>query len=347
MSTQLSVSEVKIRYRDNDVINNISFQVEAGHIACLLGPSGCGKTTLLRAIAGFEPVVSGEIVLGKRKVAAVDFAMPPQQRRVGMVFQDFALYPHLTVEQNVGFGLHKMPADERDLRIEELLNLVKLQEVRKSYPHEISGGQQQRVALIRAMAPRPDILLLDEPFSSMDVELRQSLAIELRSILKQDDATAILVTHDQSEAFAMADEIGVINQGQLAQWGTAHDLYFKPQDQFVAKFIGQSVLLPATPNGTEQLDTALGPVSPDYITGNKGLLQVQLRPRDITFDANSEIKAKVVRRLFLGAEYLYTLQLADGQKILCLSPSNSPYKEDDTVGVRISVQRAPTFAFTQ
>ncbi|OUR65792.1 iron ABC transporter ATP-binding protein [Methylophaga sp. 42_25_T18] len=347
MSTQLSVSEVKIRYRDNDVINNISFQVEAGHIACLLGPSGCGKTTLLRAIAGFEPIVSGEIVLGKRKVAAVDFAMPPQQRRVGMVFQDFALYPHLTVEQNVGFGLHDMPADERALRIEELLNLVKLQAVRKSYPHEISGGQQQRVALIRAMAPRPDILLLDEPFSSMDVELRQSLALELRNILKQDDATAILVTHDQSEAFAMADEIGVINQGQLAQWGTAHDLYFKPQDPFVAKFIGQSVLLPATPNGTEQIDTALGPVLPDYISGSKGLLQVQLRPSDVAFDANSEIKATVVRRLFLGAEYLYTLQLADGQKILCLASSDVSHEEGDTVGVRISAQCAPTFASTQ
>ncbi len=343
MSTQLNVNGVSIRYSDHNAIENISFELQAGRIGCLLGPSGCGKTTMLRAIAGFTPVNNGSITLGDRLVADVNVTMPPEHRRVGMVFQDFALYPHLTVEKNVAFGLNKWSKADRKNRVDELLALVKLDELRHRYPHELSGGQQQRVALIRAMAPKPDILLMDEPFSSMDTELRQSLAWELRHILKQDGATAILVTHDQSEAFAMADDIGVMEHSRLVQWATAKELYFAPKTAFVAKFIGQSVMLYATHKEHGLLDTPLGVAHADYMTSVTQEALVQIRPQDIVIDVASEIKATVVSRLYLGAEYLYTLKLADDQTVLCMAPGHSGYVENDQVGIRLKVARVPTY----
>jgi iron(III) transport system ATP-binding protein len=343
MSTQLNVNDVSIRFADHTVIQHVNFELQAGRIGCLLGPSGCGKTTMLRAIAGFQSVNGGSIILGDRQVADASFTMPPQDRHVGMVFQDFALYPHLNVEQNVAFGLNKWSKKDRAARADELLKLVKLEEMRHRYPHELSGGQQQRVALIRAMAPKPDILLMDEPFSSMDTELRQSLAWELRSILKQDNATAILVTHDQSEAFAMADDIGVMDSGRLVQWATAKELYFAPKTAFVAKFIGQSVMLEATHEEHGLLDTPLGLAHADYMTSVTQRVLIQLRPQDVVIDASSDIKATVVSGLYLGAEYLYTLKLSDGQTILCLAPGYSNYSESDQVGIRLKVARVPTY----
>lgn len=343
MSTQLNVNDVTIRFADHTVIQHVNFELQAGRIGCLLGPSGCGKTTMLRAIAGFQSVNAGSITLGERLVADSDFTMPPQNRRVGMVFQDFALYPHLTVEKNVAFGLNKLSKKDKAARVDELLKLVKLESMRNRYPHELSGGQQQRVALIRAMAPKPDILLMDEPFSSMDTELRQSLAWELRSILKQDNATAILVTHDQSEAFAMADDIGVMENSRLVQWATAKELYFAPKTAFVAKFIGQSVMLEATHKEHGLLDTPLGAAHADYMTSVTQQALVQIRPQDVVIDAASDIKATVVSRLYLGAEYLYTLKLRDGQTVLCMAPGFSSYGDNEQVGIRLKVARVPTY----
>ncbi len=343
MSTQLNVNNVTIRFADYKVIQHVNFELKAGRIGCLLGPSGCGKTTMLRAIAGFQSVNEGSITLGERLVADSGFTMPPQSRRVGMVFQDFALYPHLTVEKNVAFGLNKWSKKDKAARVDELLKLVKLESMRNRYPHELSGGQQQRVALIRAMAPKPDILLMDEPFSSMDTELRQSLAWELRSILKQDNATAILVTHDQSEAFAMADDIGVMENSRLVQWATAKELYFAPKTAFVAKFIGQSVMLEASHKEHGLLDTPLGEAHADYMTSVTQQALVQIRPQDVVIDAESDIKATVVSRLYLGAEYLYTLKLSDGQTVLCMAPGFSSYGDNEQVGIRLKVARVPTY----
>ena len=343
MSTQLNVNNVTIRFADYKVIQHVNFELKAGRIGCLLGPSGCGKTTMLRAIAGFQSVNEGSITLGERLVADSGFTMPPQSRRVGMVFQDFALYPHLTVEKNVAFGLNKWSKKDKVARVDELLKLVKLESMRNRYPHELSGGQQQRVALIRAMAPKPDILLMDEPFSSMDTELRQSLAWELRSILKQDNATAILVTHDQSEAFAMADDIGVMENSRLVQWATAKELYFAPKTAFVAKFIGQSVMLEASHKEHGLLDTPLGEAHADYMTSVTQQALVQIRPQDVVIDAESDIKATVVSRLYLGAEYLYTLKLSDGQTVLCMAPGFSSYGDNEQVGIRLKVARVPTY----
>lgn len=224
-------------------VNQLDLQLEQGEVGCLLGASGCGKTTILRAIAGFEPLQSGMIRLAGRELSAGAQQIAPEQRGVGMMFQDYALFPHLTVEKNISFGLRRWNKQERIARVDEMLELVGLQAERKRYPHELSGGQQQRVALARALAPSPSLLLLDEPFSNLDVDTRERLAFEVRDILKQAGLTAILVTHNQAEAFAIADCIGVMQQGRIVQWGTPLQLHEQPANDFVAEFIRREALL--------------------------------------------------------------------------------------------------------
>lgn len=225
------------------VVNRLSLQLAQGEIGCLLGASGCGKTTILRAIAGFEPLQSGSIRLDGRLLSGDARQVAPEQRGVGMMFQDYALFPHLSVEKNIGFGLRRLEPAQRAARIEEMLELVGLQAERKRYPHELSGGQQQRVALARALAPSPSLLLLDEPFSNLDVDTRERLAFEVRDILKRTGLTAMLVTHNQAEAFAIADRIGVMQQGQVVQWGTPLELHEQPVNDFVADFVRREALL--------------------------------------------------------------------------------------------------------
>src|SRR5690554_4373001 len=225
------------------VINRLSLELEKGEIGCLLGVSGCGKTTILRAVAGFEPLRTGEIRLAGRTLSSATQQVAPEQREVGMMFQDYALFPHLSVERNIGFGLRCWSKAERKKRVDEMLELVGLEAERKRYPHELSGGQQQRVALARSLASSPSLLLLDEPFSNLDVDTRERLAFEVRDILKQAGLTAILVTHNQAEAFAIADRIGVMEQGQIVQWGSPRALHEQPVNAFVADFIRHEALL--------------------------------------------------------------------------------------------------------
>lgn len=224
------------------VVQDLTLGLPTGHIGCLLGESGCGKTTVLRAIAGFEPVRAGRILLDGAIISSATEQVPPELRRVGMMFQDYALFPHLSVALNVAFGLRKLPRAERARRVEEMLELVGLAHAANSYPHEISGGQQQRVALARALAPSPDLLLLDEPFSNLDVDTRERLAFEVRDILKTTGHTAILVTHNQAEAFAIADRIGVMAKGSIAQWDTPYNLHHHPANDFVRDFIRREAL---------------------------------------------------------------------------------------------------------
>src|SRR5512139_180594 len=221
----LALDSVAQKYGGVEVLHDVTFSLTRGAIACLLGASGCGKTTVLRCIAGFERLTAGEIRLDGQVVSRPGLLLPPEQRRIGMVFQDYALFPHRTVSGNVGFGLHTISREERSARVSELLDVVGLSDAGQRYPHELSGGQQQRVALARALAPRPRLLLLDEPFSNLDVELRERLSAEVRSVLKQQNATALMVTHDQHEAFNFADEIGIMHDGRIQQWDTAYDLY--------------------------------------------------------------------------------------------------------------------------
>jgi iron(III) transport system ATP-binding protein len=245
-SDLLSLEQIHLGYEtpqgEKTVVHDLSLGLPAGHIGCLLGQSGCGKTTVLRAIAGFEPVRAGRIVLDGRVISSPSVMVEPERRNVGMMFQDYALFPHLTVEENVGFGLRRLGRAERRDRVREMLELVGLSQAGNNYPHELSGGQQQRVALARALAPSPGLLLLDEPFSNLDVDTREHLAFEVRDILKRTGHTAILVTHNQAEAFAIADRIGVMAGGTVEQWDTPYNLHHHPANDFVRDFIRRETL---------------------------------------------------------------------------------------------------------
>lgn len=239
----LDIRSISLGYGNHTVIDNLSLQLATGEIGCLLGASGCGKTTVLRAIAGFEPVRAGEIHVGDECVAGNGRMVAPEARRIGVVFQDYALFPHLNVEGNVAFGLRRWEKGRRTARVRELLDLVGLSDAARRYPHELSGGQQQRVALARALAPEPELLLLDEPFSNLDVDTRERLAFEVRDILKKTGHTALLVTHNQAEAFAIADRIGIMDKGRIIQWDTPYALHHAPVSPFVADFVKREVLL--------------------------------------------------------------------------------------------------------
>ena len=347
-SRLLELDHVSIRYGAVAVVQTLSCQLAQGRIGCLLGPSGCGKTTVLRAIAGFEPLSSGEIRLSGRAVSRTDWALAPERRQVGMVFQDFALFPHLTIADNVAFGIGKQTAAQRDARVAELLELVGLGAYARVYPHQLSGGQQQRIALARAIAPRPALLLMDEPFSSMDVELREQLAREVRGILRHEGITAVLVTHDQMEAFAMADEIGVMHHGRLEQWGSAYDLYHRPASRFVADFIGQGVLLRGRVLNDRQVETELGiitgKVAPDIAPDTA--VDVLVRPDDIIHDDASQQLTEVCDKAFRGAEFLYTLCLPSGTKILSLVPSHHDHAIGERIGIRVDIDHLVMFRRT-
>src|SRR5687767_20804 len=339
----LQVENLRHAYGKQEVVRGLSFSLARGAIGCLLGPSGCGKTTVLRCIAGFEGIREGEIRLAGKLVSGHGVMVPPEHRRVGMVFQDYALFPHLPVSGNIAFGLHAAPAAERAARVAELAQLVGLSASLDKYPHEISGGQQQRVALARALAPRPELLLLDEPFSNLDVDLRERLSLEVRDIIKASGATAVLVTHDQFEAFAMADEIGVLHDGRIEQWDTAYNLYHRPVNRFVADFVGQGVFLPAKALNGRQLEIELGVLSANVPHGG-GALEVLLRPDDVIHDDASQMQAEVVHKAFRGAEILYTLKLASGRRLLALVPSHHNHALGERIGIRLDVDHVVAFA---
>ncbi|MCZ8252566.1 MAG: ABC transporter ATP-binding protein [Hylemonella sp.] len=349
----LEVRQLQVRYPGaaQAAVADVSLGLRAGDIGVLIGPSGCGKTTLLRAVAGLEPVSSGEIRLAGQVVGSADTQTPPEARRIGMVFQDYALFPHLDVGRNVGFGIHQLPRAEREARVREVLALVGLQGSEARYPHELSGGQQQRVALARALAPRPQLLLLDEPFSNLDVELRERLAHEVRNILKAAQATALFVTHDQLEAFAIGDTIGVMHEGRLHQWDEAYTLYHRPATRFVADFIGHGVFAPATlkeREGQLVVQTPLGelrdmaecPLPTAFCNGECDVL---LRADDIVHDDNAPVKAEIIRKAFRGSEFLYTLRLAGGQTVLAHVPSHHDHKLGEWIGIRPEVDHVVTF----
>ena len=341
----LRLDGVDIALNGRSIVNNISFRVRSGQIACLLGPSGCGKTTVLRAIAGFQAIAAGRIQLDGDCVNDQRRTLPPEARRIGMVFQDFALFPHLNLADNIGFGIRGMPRRERRERVARLLELVDLRGYERRYPHEISGGQQQRIALARALAPRPRLLLMDEPFSGMDSDLRESLARDVRAILRREGVSAILVTHDQFEAFAMSDEIGVLRDGELVQWDTGYNLYHRPANRFVAGFIGQGVLLGGRIQGPGEIDTPLGVIKghlPDDCHADCPV-EVLIRPDDIQHDDHSPMTAKVLERAFRGAEFLYTLELADGSRVLSLVPSHHDHRIGERIGIALEVDHLVAF----
>jgi len=349
---QLELNGVVQRYGTHTVVDGVVFQLEAGSIACLLGPSGCGKTTLLRCIAGFEDIAGGEIRLHGQVVSRPGQRVSPEKRRIGMVFQDYALFPHLTIEQNVAFGLGRNPSEDAHQRVRQLLATVGLNGQGNKYPHELSGGQQQRVALARALAPRPELILLDEPFSNLDVGLRERLSVEVREILKREGCTAIMVTHDQHEAFAMADEIGIMYEGRIQQWDVPYNLYHRPANRFVADFIGQGVLVVGTVGDHNSVRMELGTLISDTpVECNETCsacdygckVDVLLRPDDIVHDDNSPVQAEVLHKAFRGADILYTLKLDSGSEVLSLVPSHHNHALGEKIGIRLDADHVIAF----
>jgi len=349
----LALAQLQVRYAGaaRAAVEDVSFGLKAGDIGVLIGPSGCGKTTLLRAVAGLERAQGGSISLGGVVVSNAQVHMQAENRRIGMVFQDYALFPHLDVGQNVGFGIHHLGRTERARRVAEVLALVGLAGSERRYAHELSGGQQQRVALARALAPAPQLLLLDEPFSNLDVDLRERLALEVRAILKAANATALFVTHDQLEAFAVGDYIGVMREGQLHQWDDAYALYHRPATRFVADFIGHGVFTPATirqVDGQMVVHTVLGDLTdvaecPLPGAFPQGECDVLLRADDIVHDDNARVKAEIIRKAFRGSEFLYTLRLRTGEIVLAHVPSHHDHRIGEWIGIRAEVDHVVTF----
>jgi iron(III) transport system ATP-binding protein len=349
----LEIDDLAVAYTGGGrVLERLSLTLARGEIGCLVGASGCGKTTLLRAVAGFLPVAAGRVAIGGVEVSRPSYTAPPEKRGVGLVFQDYALFPHLSVADNVAFGLRALRGAARDARVAEMLALVGLADAGARFPHELSGGQQQRVALARALAPGPALLLMDEPFSSLDVELRQRLGQDVRRILKASGTTAILVTHDQQEAFAIADRVGVMNAGRLEQWDRPYELYHRPATRYVADFIGQGVFLPAEVLSAHNVAIELGelrgeipvPCRQGCASCGKGChVEVLLRPDDVVHDDASPLKAEVIRKVFRGGDFIYTLRLASGREVLALVPSHHDHAIGEMIGIRLDADHVITF----
>ena len=343
----LLLEDISIAYGKNRVVDKLGFSLSEGQIGCLLGPSGCGKTSILRAIAGFEPVQQGHISLRGNKVSSQGGHLVPEKRHIAVVFQDFALFPHLSIGENVSFGLHQLPLQVRKEKTTKMLDLVGLPGLENRYPHELSGGQQQRIALARAMATEPDLLLLDEPFSSLDAELREDLARDIRRIVKQQNITALMVTHDQHEAFAMADVIGVMKTGNLHQWASAYELYHQPASKFVADFIGSGVFIPGRITDQGLVKTCLGsfPQSPQSMFNQSQEVQLLVRPDDIEHDDASSSMATVKSRVFRGSHILYELEIhADCDvTVLCLAPSHHDHQVGESIGIKLDLEHLVMF----
>lgn len=345
MNNAIDIKELSVLIEGHSILENISFKLEEAGIACLLGPSGCGKTTLLRCIAGFERQYQGEVWIKGVRASNATHHLPVEQRQLGMVFQDHALFPHLSVADNITFGLKGLNEKMLKQRLHELVELLSLQKYINKYPHSLSGGQQQRVALARAMAPRPGVLLLDEPFASLDVELREQIARELRQILKQDGITTIMVSHNQLESFAMADVIGVMNNGHLLQWDNAYKLYHEPKTSEVADFIGEGVFISGEVINDKEVKTEIGNIqsSAQHGVEQGKKVSVLIRPDDILHDDDSNMTARVRDKAFRGAEFLYTLELKSGVRLLSLVPSHHNHPVNEPIGIRLEIDHLVIF----
>jgi iron(III) transport system ATP-binding protein len=306
---KLKLSDVQLSYQGKPVLNGLSLTVKPNEILCLLGPSGCGKTTALKAIAGLLPTSDGEIQIDKTRVNGKGVFVPPESRNLGMIFQDYALFPHLSVAANVGFGIRKMAKSALADRVNELLTLVKLEGLGDRFPHQLSGGQQQRVAIARAIAYSPQLLLLDEPFSNIDTQVRYSLIAEIRAILKSQKMSAIFVTHSKEEGFAFADQMAIMDNGRIAQQDEPEIVFNHPKTPFVAEFLGKGLYLPAKVLSDNQVESGLGIVrstsTVNLLVGTKGELFV--RPQYFELNESNSPNAKIMHKTFGGSGFNYQI----------------------------------------
>jgi len=337
----LSVDHIHKKHKGNLVVaQDICFTIEKGELGALIGPSGCGKTTLLRMIAGFETPDSGSISINGQEMVSSGRNLSPDRRHTGMVFQDYALFPHLTVMENIRFG----PVKSKRSHLDKLIRITGLLGSEKKYPHELSGGQQQRVALARALAPRPALLLMDEPFSNLDVSLRESLSEEVRFILREFDTTGLLVTHNQHEAFAMADRIGVMKDGRLLQWDTAQTLYSHPVSADVAGFVGEGSFIRGHRSASGSVETLIGSFADQGKNENYSAgITLFVRPEDVFLDHKSPFKARLIKSHFRGPGRLHTFELDSKDQFTCLTTCPIPLDLDQEYGISICNRHVSMF----
>lgn len=342
MNSALSINHLTCKYDQQVILESLSLKVEQGEIVCLLGASGCGKTTLLKAIAGLLPLSSGSISLRHQTLDDGRDWLPPEQRNIGMIFQDYALFPHLTVAENVGFGLTDVKPNLRTDKVNEMLHLVHLQDFAQRYPHQLSGGQQQRVAIARSLAYKPDLLLLDEPFSNIDTQVRHELIAEIRRLFKQQGVTAIFVTHSREEAFAFADKMAVMNHGVIEQYGTASELYYHPSSKFVADFLGGGSYLAARRISESEYQTQLGciPAKAQHNIDLNQACELLLRPQHLVLEAVNNSDIHVLEQQFMGDHCRYVINASGSQ---LLASSNEPLAVGQAVAVRLQPQGVLAF----
>ena len=333
--SMIRLDGVTKRFGEVAAVDETSLCVERGEIMALLGPSGCGKTTLLRLVAGFERPDSGTVEVAGRQVGGRGTWVPPEKRRVGMVFQDYALFPHLTVAENVGFGLSRRT---RPGRVSELLSIVGLDALGARYPHQLSGGQQQRVALARALAPAPELVLLDEPWSNVDPSLRESLRSEVTEIIRPLGVTVVLVTHDREEAFSVADRIALMRDGKVVQEGTSEELYFSPVSRWAAEFVGAANVLTG-PVVSGLVETSVGAFPANGASAHEAA-QVLLRPELLQLELDPAGAAEVVGREFRGHDVFYRV-LLDGVELVSHRPSTEFVPLGSRVSIRVHDGRVP------
>ncbi len=347
MDKKLIISNLSLTFEEkNKVLSNINFHIDDSEIGCILGPSGCGKTSLLRAIAGFESISSGTILKDGVCITNSVENTPVANRNMGMVFQDYALFPNMDVKSNIVFGLKNSTELEKDNRVNYLLDLVNLVDCKNKYPHELSGGEQQRIALVRALAPSPDIILMDEPFSNIDQDIKEELVSDVRLLLKELAITSIIVTHDQNEAFNLADKVAIMNNGTIQQVGIPYDIYHKPVNKFVANFIGLGTFLPLKKNNKGDFEIPLGPLDNNRIKNELTKfdnLEMLIRPDDIIHNDLSIKKAKILEKQFRGAEFLYKLLYNNEHQILCYAPSHHNHEIGELIGIELDIQHYVIF----
>jgi iron(III) transport system ATP-binding protein len=331
----IKLERVVKAYEGNRAVDQVTLEAAAGSILALLGSSGCGKTTTLRLIAGLETPDSGVIHLNGRIVSGAGQWVPPEERRVGMVFQDYALFPHLTAAENIAFALAKLPARERPARIQTMLDLVGLKEMGGRYPHQLSGGEQQRVALARALAANPAVVLLDEPFSNLDAALRKAMREEVRHILRRVGTTAVFVTHDQEEALSIADQIAVLRAGQVLQTGSPQAVYLRPASREVALFLGEGNFIPGRGQG-QTVETVLGRLP--LLEPAAGEVEVLLRPEAIQLQPDAAGSGRVTEVRFFGHDQMVRLRLADGTELQARTWARADLEAG--MAVQVSVQGA-------